>query len=115
MLFGGKILYVQQCNDGPLFYVGPPRPGVFKIVPGSLIYAWWSITQNVWTLGYGRGSVVPCILGKFIMGFGFPVVMMGTSPAGGQQPGSNAGGGGSGGGGGGNGGNVRPTENTQMP
>ena len=43
--FGGAIEDVQYCCDGIAISVGTPRPGWFKIGPGTIIYSWYNVFE----------------------------------------------------------------------
>ncbi|MFA5083990.1 MAG: hypothetical protein WC475_01210 [Candidatus Paceibacterota bacterium] len=49
--FGGRILDITACDEGKLIIVGLPRPGLFLLMPGSLVFSWYQIRKGVWVLG----------------------------------------------------------------
>lgn len=69
--FGGRILKVVPCDNGLMLTIGPPRPGLFMLMPGSLTFSWYQVRQGPWALGaYTPGGV--CVL------FAVPIPVMGT-------------------------------------
>ncbi len=43
--FGGEIEDVQYCCDGVAIMIGTPRPGWFKIGPGTILYSWYNVFE----------------------------------------------------------------------
>lgn len=49
--FGGRILNITPCANGLLLIIGPPRPGLFMWMPGTLTFAWYQLRPGPWALG----------------------------------------------------------------
>ena len=60
--FGGRILHVAPCADGTLLTIGPPRPGLFMWMPGTLTFSWYQQWRpGPWALGiYFPGGTCVC-------------------------------------------------------
>lgn len=59
--FGGRILNVTSCANGLLLTIGPPRPGLFMWMPGTLTFSWYQLRSGPWALGtYFPGGVCVC-------------------------------------------------------
>ena len=77
--FGGAILTVKPCNTGLWITIGPPNPGSFMIMPGTILYLYDAFHPVAETLGLYDPVTVPCVVGVVPIGGGFHVVMVGTS------------------------------------
>ena len=77
--FGGHILRITLCDEGILFYVGPPKPGVFIRTPISVFFP--TVILPSWlTLGVAATVPIPCTVGIVPTGeAGLPVIFGGTS------------------------------------
>jgi len=60
--FGGRILYTVPCVTGMLVAIGPPRPGLFMWMPGTLTFSWYQQWRpGPWALGtYFPGGACVC-------------------------------------------------------
>lgn len=82
VLVGGIVGSVLPCINGKLIFVGPPTPGRFMVVPGSIVYPFRSLRSGAWVLGLaspGGSCVTPDAPPKIIPAKG-TVIMIGTSP-----------------------------------
>jgi hypothetical protein len=77
--FGGAIITVVPCNTGLWITIGPPTPGSFMIMPGTILYLYDAFHPIAETLGLYDPVTVPCVVGVVPVGGGFHVVMVGTS------------------------------------
>ena len=77
--FGGTILHVQLCDEGILFSVGPPRPGVFIRTPISIFFP-TLIVPLLPVLGTAAAVPIPCTIYGVPTGqVGLPVIIGGTA------------------------------------
>lgn len=82
--FGGRILMVIPCSNGSLFTVGPPRGGLFMLMPGiTKVYSYYQLRPGPWSLGayYPGGICVApfgCVLCPPIPALG-TMINIGTS------------------------------------
>lgn len=49
--FGGFVKSQIRCDNGILLFVGPPRGGLFMLMPGAIIYARGTPSAGRWVLG----------------------------------------------------------------
>ncbi|MDP3052734.1 MAG: hypothetical protein Q8N22_02110 [bacterium] len=77
--FGGRILEITLCDEGELITIGPPRPGLFLLTPGSLIFSWYQIRKGPWAFGaYVPGGI--CTILGFPVAFPLgTITIIGTS------------------------------------
>lgn len=80
--FGGRILFVRPCNTGLLLTIGLPRGGEYMLMPFSRVYLYGVFSPGSWTLGLAGPTPVVCVVGKFPVGAGLPILMVGTSAGG---------------------------------
>lgn len=88
-LVGGPILTTTFCIGPPTgvyITVGPPVGGSFIwLLPGTLLYPFYSVKVGSYVLGLASTGVSPCIIGytpagtPIISGYGFGITFMGTS------------------------------------
>ena len=81
--FGGLILFSVPCpcNGGEMIIVGPPRPGVFMVDAGSVIYEKFAPLPGHWVLGLADAfepCLEPTLFGCVPIGGGGRVRIMGT-------------------------------------
>lgn len=80
--FGGMVTAMYLCDTGYLLYVNVPLQGVqpFMWFWGELPYAWWVMPHpGQYLLGMAAPATVPCVLGIYTIGAGFPIVYHGES------------------------------------
>jgi len=51
LVFGGRIINTVPCDNGFLLIIGPPKPGLFMWMPGTLTYSWYQLRPPAWALG----------------------------------------------------------------
>jgi len=81
--FGGKILSFIPClNAGALFFIGPPRGGLFMRVPSTLVFAYGQLRPGPWALGsyFPGGACVISIIPPIVIPALGTMIMIGTSP-----------------------------------
>lgn len=49
--FGGFVTGQLRCDNGLLLFVGPPRGGLFMLMPGAIIHPRGVPTSGKWVLG----------------------------------------------------------------
>lgn len=76
--FGGPIITEVPCNTGLWITVGPPNPGSFMIMPGTILYLYSAFHPAAQTLGLYSLVTVPCVVGIVPVGGGSQVMMIGT-------------------------------------
>lgn len=84
--FGGLVLFSIPCpcNGGTMITVGPPRPGVFMVDAGSIVYEKFNYSIGHWVLGLSD-AFEPCLVPSGLFGACIPiggggrVRIMGTS------------------------------------
>lgn len=80
--FGGRILNTIPCANGLLLTIGPPRPGLYMWMWGTLTFAWYQLRPPAWALGtFFPGGACICPYGAcpgVIPALG-TIIMIGTS------------------------------------
>lgn len=82
--FGGLVLFVVPCpcSGGEMITVGPPRPGIFMVDAGSIVYERFQPFVGHWVLGlsdFYEPCLWPTLFGCVPIGGASRIRILGTS------------------------------------
>lgn len=82
--YGGRIIAVTPCpcSGSVMLQIGPPKPGFYFVTPGTLLYAFHSVSPPAWHVGQASSPytcMIPSPTGCTPVGGGLRIDFAGTS------------------------------------